>query len=232
VAINGQPGTWSVETGMWQSGAAFGPADSLVSAGSDWKYLDDGSNQGTAWYSPGFDDSAWRSGRAELGYGDGGEVTLVNGGPANSHYITTYFRKSFTASKVAWYFGLRLRLLADDGAVVYLNGVEVCRTNMPGGIVNYTTLASTNLGARMKSAFNIYDVAGLSAGGGIFWQWRSQNNAGSSDISFNWRWRTKRGTDLSAVLAPGINRLVVGLLTGAASAASWRSVRRSGTTPA
>ena len=104
VAINGKPGTWSAENGTWQSGGASGPAESLVSAGSEWKYLDDGSDQGTAWYSPGFDDSAWRSGRAELGYGDGDEATVVNSGPTSSRYITTYFRKSFTAAKVATVF--------------------------------------------------------------------------------------------------------------------------------
>jgi hypothetical protein len=211
VAINGQPGTWSAETGMWQSGAAFGPADSLVSAGSDWKYLDDGSNQGTAWYSPGFDDSAWRSGRAELGYGDGGEATLVNGGPASSHYITTYFRKSFTASKVAWYFGLRLRLLSDDGAVVYLNGVEVCRNGMPTGTIGYTTPAAVNLGGADESAFVGYDLspAFLRDGVNTLAVEVHQSSATSSDISFDLALEaTKRGTQ-EASLLPGINRIVV-----------------------
>ena len=35
---------------------------------STWKYLDDGSNQGTAWRAPDFDDSNWKSGIAPLGY--------------------------------------------------------------------------------------------------------------------------------------------------------------------
>ena len=32
--------------------------DIVVPRLSDWKYLDDGSNQGTAWIAPGFDDSS------------------------------------------------------------------------------------------------------------------------------------------------------------------------------
>jgi len=211
VAINGQPGTWSAETGMWQSGAAFGPADSLVSTGSDWKYLDDGSNQGTAWYSPGFNDSAWRSGRAELGYGDGGEATVVNGGPANNHYITTYFRKSFTATKVAWYLGLRLRLLADDGAVVYLNGIEVCRSGMPAGTITYTTPASANLGGADETAFVGFDLspAFLRDGVNTLAVEVHQSSGTSSDISFDLALEaTKRGTQ-EASLLPGINRIVV-----------------------
>ncbi len=211
VTINGQPGTWSAETGLWQSGAAFGPADSLVSAGSDWKYLDDGSSQGTAWYSPGFDDSAWRSGRAELGYGDGGEATVVNGGPANNHYITTYFRKTFTVSKVAWYLGLRLRLLADDGAVVYLNGVEVCRSNMPAGTISYTTLATANLGGADETTFVGFDLspAFLRDGVNTLAVEVHQSGPTSSDISFDLALEaTKRGTQ-EATLLPGINRIVV-----------------------
>jgi hypothetical protein len=57
------------------SGAADVP---LVSFGSAWRYLDNGSNQGTAWRSPTFVDTAWRSGPAQLGYGDGDERTVVS----------------------------------------------------------------------------------------------------------------------------------------------------------
>ena len=39
--------------------------------------------------------------------------------------------------------GLTLRLLRDDGAVVYLNGTEVVRSNMPTGTIAYTTRASS-----------------------------------------------------------------------------------------
>ncbi|PYI84915.1 MAG: hypothetical protein DME26_12325 [Verrucomicrobia bacterium] len=49
----------------------------LVAAGSDWKYLDDGTDQGTNWMRLGFNDSAWKSGQAQLGYGDGDEVTSL-----------------------------------------------------------------------------------------------------------------------------------------------------------
>ena len=41
-------------------------ARTLVPTGSVWKYLDNGSDQGTAWIAPGFDDSAWAAGPAEL----------------------------------------------------------------------------------------------------------------------------------------------------------------------
>src|SRR6476620_11534342 len=61
----------------------------IVPAGSTWKYLDNGSNQGTAWRASGFGDGGWAQGPAQLGYGDGDEATVVSFGPnANSKYRT------------------------------------------------------------------------------------------------------------------------------------------------
>src|SRR5947209_5223858 len=56
--------------------------DTLVPKGATWKYLDNGSDQGSAWRAPDFDDSSWKSGPAKLGYGDGDEATVVNCGPS------------------------------------------------------------------------------------------------------------------------------------------------------
>src|SRR5688500_7472232 len=118
-------------------------ADVLVPTGAVWKYLDNGSDQGTAWRAAGFNDVSWASGPAQLGYGDGDESTVVSFGPdAANKYITTYFRRSFSVADAAAYQSAVLRVLRDDGAVVYLNGTEVFRGNMPGGTIGYRTLAS------------------------------------------------------------------------------------------
>ena len=58
--------------------------------------------------------------------------------------IDTYFRREFLASGPATFTNLTVRLLRDDGGVVYLNGVEIFRSNMPGGTVNYLTQAAAN----------------------------------------------------------------------------------------
>ncbi|NOQ21507.1 MAG: hypothetical protein GQ565_02495, partial [Candidatus Aegiribacteria sp.] len=49
----------------------------LVNPGADWKYLDDGSDQGTSWREVGFNDTLWTAGPAQLGYGDGDEATII-----------------------------------------------------------------------------------------------------------------------------------------------------------
>jgi len=68
----------------------------LISEGSIWKYFDKGSLPDSQWFGMNFSDSSWDSGRAELGYGDGDEATVVSFGPNSSNkYTTTYFRQSF-----------------------------------------------------------------------------------------------------------------------------------------
>jgi len=115
-------------------------------ARSVWKYLDNGSNQGTNWRQPAFNDSSWSTGQAELGYGDNDEPTRVNYGPnANNKYPTTYFRRSFYVTNATSFSSLQLGMIRDDGAVIYLNGIEVWRTNMPAGTIAYNTYATTSI---------------------------------------------------------------------------------------
>src|SRR6266542_1593440 len=58
--------------------AASDPSTTLIAANSTWKYLDDGSNQGTSWRQPAFNDSSWRSGAAPLGYVPEEHGRLIN----------------------------------------------------------------------------------------------------------------------------------------------------------
>jgi glucose/arabinose dehydrogenase len=120
----------------------------LVSTGAVWKYLDTGAtNLGASWIQPAFDDSAWSNGVAQLGWGPNGEATLVRSNRSDGTRITTtYFRKSFAVSNTAPYSNLVVRLVRDDGGVVYLNGTEVFRNNMPAGAVNPSTLALVVIG--------------------------------------------------------------------------------------
>lgn len=159
----------------------------LVATTATWTYLDNGTNQGIAWRAPGFNDSTWASGPAQLGYGDGDEVTLVSYGTnASAKYTTTYFRHAFGVSDPAAYQSLTLRLMRDDGAVVYLNGTEVFRTNLPAGTIAHTTLASAAIGGADESAFLQTTISPslLVAGTNVIAVEIHQSGASSSDISF------------------------------------------------
>ena len=66
--------------------------------------------------------------------------------------MTYYFRQSFT--NVAATTNLQVRLKRDDGAIVYLNGLEVFRSNMPTGAVDHLTpAASAAAGADETNTF-------------------------------------------------------------------------------
>lgn len=167
---------------------ASGGITVLVATGSVWKYLDDGSNQGTAWRASAFNDGSWPSGPAQLGYGDGDEATVVSFGPnASAKYITTYFRRAFTVPDPAAFAGLTLRVLRDDGAVVYLNGNEVFRTNMPAGGVTSATPASVALGGVDETTYvsASVPVSALVAGTNVIAVEIHQANGTSSDVSFD-----------------------------------------------
>jgi hypothetical protein len=114
----------------------------LIHGGEVWKYSDTGQNLGTNWSQPNYDDSGWAGGAARLGYGDPTVFTTVSYGPnATNRYITTYFRDSFVVPGNVNFTNLNFRLARVDGAVVWLNGQEAFRTNLPSGPITYTNLA-------------------------------------------------------------------------------------------
>ncbi|MBY0503203.1 MAG: metallophosphoesterase [Bryobacteraceae bacterium] len=164
------------------------PVISLIPSGAVWKYNDRGTDLGTAWRAPGFSDAAWPSGAAQLGYGDGDERSVVGYGPnANAKYITTYFRRGFTVANPAQLGQLTLRLLRDDGAAVYVNGVEVYRSNLPAGALTAATLATTAIAGADETTFLTVALnpALLTAGANVVAVEIHQASATSSDISFD-----------------------------------------------
>ncbi len=160
----------------------------LVPTGATWKYLDNGTDQGTAWRATSFNDTTWSSGPAQLGYGDGDEATPLGFGPdANNKFITTYFRRAFNVTNASLFTGVTLRLLRDDGAVVYLNGVEVWRTNMPAGSVGHLTPASVAIAGADESAFVQTTISPslLLNGTNVLAVELHQSGGTSTDISFD-----------------------------------------------
>lgn len=158
----------------------------LVATGSVWKYFDQTNDLGAAWRAPEYDDSTWASGPAQLGFGDNDEATVVN---TNRARITTYFRKSFVPPANGMFLGLTARLLRDDGGVVYLNGTEVFRSNMPTNQpVLWATQASGNALTADEST-QFYDgnvrLALLHPGTNVLAVEIHQYGVNSSDISFD-----------------------------------------------
>jgi lysophospholipase L1-like esterase len=126
----------------------------FIAGGSNWKYSDQGLDLGTNWAQPQYDDSAWAEGPARLGYNTPGVVTTVSFGPNSANkYITTYFRRAFVAPANVLYTNLNLRLNRVDGAIVWLNGQEIFRTNLPAGPIASLDRATTAVAGDAMSTY-------------------------------------------------------------------------------
>ena len=156
----------------------------LITANSTWQYEDSGQNIGTAWRNPGFNDSAWASGQGRFGFGDP-VITPVNSGPAGDRNLATYFRKEFTSNGV--YDTATLSINRDDGVIVYLNGVEVVRDNLPAGDVNFDTTANTAISGNAEDVYVDFVIPAslLVAGVNTIAVGVHQTHSNSSDLLFD-----------------------------------------------
>ncbi|MDR3738146.1 MAG: hypothetical protein P4L40_03910, partial [Terracidiphilus sp.] len=100
-----------------------------------WRYTTNA--QAASWASIGYDDSGWQIGSGTFGP-TGSVLSAAPGAP-------WYFRANVTGTYDVTGIPLRFNIQDADGYVIYLNGAEVVRGNMPSGAVTYTTLASSTV---------------------------------------------------------------------------------------
>ncbi|WP_461053973.1 metallophosphoesterase [Spirosoma arcticum] len=167
--------------------------ETLIKSGDSWKYFATGETPASInWRgADAFDDANWIEGASPLGYGGDGEVTTVPYGPnPSSKYITTYFRKTLRIADAAGSFSFRYK--RDDGIVLYINGQEVKRENLPTAAITNSTLATT-VSEQEEPLWKTVDVPNglLKAGDNVIAAEIHQSSAGSSDIRFDVElWRT------------------------------------------
>jgi hypothetical protein len=141
--------SWTVSTqfggtpgaGNFTAPLQTGARNDLVELSGTWRFHDGGVDLGTAWRAPDFDDSAWSTG-AGLFFVEEAALPGPKNTPLAPERATYYFRTQFDVAGDPAQKIFTLRPLVDDGAVIYVNGVEVQRVNMPTGAVGYATMAS------------------------------------------------------------------------------------------
>jgi len=170
----------------------------IIPTGSSWKYWANSlANFQANWQTVAYNDAAWPSGTGELGYGDGDEGTCIPSGGGGTLCAPTgtnkwgsyYFRKVVNIPNPAVYSNFTFNVERDDGFVLYVNGVEQRRDNMPAGAVSYITSASSAIEDAVIT-FTIASSAFVSGNNTIAVEiHQSPNNASgqssSSDVSFN-----------------------------------------------
>lgn len=234
-AFDGPAGTGNrigaTQVDIWYdtSSGATGASVS-VPLGSVWNYHDDGilppnDAQGDTWREDDYDDAAWASGPAQLGYGENDQATIIDCGPApgnecapggagqTNKYLAYYFRHAFTIAPgdAAKFDSLSFTITYDDGAVVYINGTEVDRFNMPAApaVIGNSTPASA--GGENTQSSRTLDLS--------LPQWANllrdgvntiavevhQDDPGSSDVSFDFTLTAQELTAGGGTIVPGGN---------------------------
>ena len=159
---------------------------SLVARGATWKYQDDGQDPGGQWHTASFDDSKWKAGPARLGYGDNNEKTLLGfGKDAKKKHAASYFRHSFKLPVQLEFGDLELNILADDGAIIYLNGKQAARLRMPKGTISRQAYSGIQI--KNENVFDKIKLPGslLKPGENLLAVSVHQQRADSSDIAFD-----------------------------------------------
>lgn len=131
---------------------------SLISMADEWRCNFGGTNLGSAWRPPSYNDSNWITARGVFAILTNPNDTLVasqtntvlpltNGN--NQFIVTHYFRTRFTLTNDPFQVALVMTNLIDDGAVFYLNGTEFRRFNMAASPtpVTYVSGAASSIDA-------------------------------------------------------------------------------------
>ena len=115
---------------------------SLIAYPAVWSYDQTSNLDGINWMASNYNDSAWPTSQGIFGSaGLAGETVRTI---LNLNRTTYYFRTPFTLPTNANFTTIQLSHYIDDGAVIYVNGLEAYRYNMNPGPVTYATTAAVN----------------------------------------------------------------------------------------
>jgi uncharacterized delta-60 repeat protein len=198
----------------------------VIELTNTWRYEATGTDLGTSWREPNYDDSSWLQGRALLAFEDNPSVSPINTvlpilGTTGSVLTTHYFRTSFVYTNSLSAPMLVISNLIDDGGVFYLNGVERARLRMPNGIITNRTGASSSAS---EGNYNVTAVnaTNLLQGTNWFAVEVHQRTGGGGDVVFGMTLHVDDGsprvtvTPDSPIVPAGAPFLITGVSAGLA----------------
>ena len=159
--------------------------DKIIINGDSWNYYDNGYLEESWMLHP--ENYNWKNGKTPIGYGDKKIITEISYGnyPDNKHLVK-YFKKKITLLKNE-YLAYEFRTLSDDGIVVYINGKELYRINMPNSTINSKTLAINAIAEKEEGVYkiNIFEDIFFKVGENIITTSVHQAYPDSSDCIFS-----------------------------------------------
>ncbi len=117
----------------------------LFNTGASWRLFKGRTEASTpdvtAWRTVNFNDVAFTNAPAPFWYGDvypgGTQLTDMQ-----NTYTTIFLRRSFVMTNLADISALKLSAFCDDGFIVWINGTEVQRYNVPAGSLTFNASAT------------------------------------------------------------------------------------------
>jgi hypothetical protein len=160
-------GNRSASTNVITVSPATTHTTTLVASGSTWSWIYSSATRASDWNTTGFDSSSWATGPAPLGFGTSGLGTDISVGAPSPKPLSAQFRRSFTIADPSVYTNPTVSVIANDGAIVYLNGTELGRANLPTGTIGQNTYATAapTAAAAAKSPATFPIPAGLLVAG-------------------------------------------------------------------
>jgi hypothetical protein len=186
---------------------------------STWKFNELARNLGTAWRATNYSDSGWTEGAAPLGRTYPATTVFSNAVPGR---ITTYFRKEFVIhDSPAQITNLLLRANYDDGFVAYLNGVEVARRSVPGGVILFSNLASAHAAGTYESVDLNHARPSLRSGANVLAV--ELHQSGTNDTNVLWDAELTYGMASASIVVTPFRITFFEPVTGAVTI-EWESV--------
>lgn len=116
--------------------------EKIIKTGDEWFFYDKTESPPENWYRDNLLSNKWNIGVSPLGYGDSAIKTEISyGNDSINKNITNYFKKTFYLDDPFKFIFYKLNIKKDDGIIVYLNGNEITRIDMPEGDISHKSLA-------------------------------------------------------------------------------------------
>ncbi len=187
--------------GSWRasvtSAAQPGTNVILIQSNSTWKYFKgrtEASSPATAWRQLNFNDSAWLSGSAPIGYGESFVATPLS--DMRSNYTAVFFRKTFVVQDPSTFSNLVLRALYDDGFKLWINGSNVLNLNISTAELPYNGTAGSTRENNTYNVINLINPASYLVPGTNIIAIQAHNSSinGSSDFFVDVRLESQSGS--------------------------------------
>jgi len=124
---------------------------------TSWKYHDGNELNGTNWQVDKKLQLSWKTGQAPFGYSADSLNTVISFGTDPEHkHLVAYFTKTIKIENPSKYKAYLLHVRRDDGAIIFINGKEVWKSNITedSNIYNDISIIKTTTGSSETRYFS------------------------------------------------------------------------------